>query len=177
MKKLLLKLVKSIRYYYLSKKPVTETARIIWIIVTETKEFVKESILYIIFANFKKEEKKDKIPISIFGSFIRKLSKEKGYVLVKSLKEVKNPDQTFKVFKGKVFNKDIHILTNISDILNSLSRKESPKLECVNWVTKDYNLYSRSKLPEVTRILISKTRHRKKKLIVLLEILSGSLLA
>ena len=78
-KRLLLKLIKSIYYYYSSKKSVAETAWIIWIIITKIRGFVAGSTLHIIFVNLKKEEKKDRTSTSIFGSFIKKLGKGKGY--------------------------------------------------------------------------------------------------
>ncbi len=83
MKRLSLKLVESIRYYYSSKKPVVKTVRIIQIIIVKTKGFAEESTSYIIFVNLKKEKEKDRAPTSIFGSFIRKLSKGKEYIPVK----------------------------------------------------------------------------------------------
>ena len=84
-KKLLLKLVESIHYYYLPKKLIIETAWIIWIIIAEIKGFTKGSTSYIIFVNLKKEEEKNQVLTSIFESFIWKLSKDKGYQPVKDL--------------------------------------------------------------------------------------------
>jgi len=81
-------------------------------------------------------------PISIFESFIRKLSKRKGYVSIEDSAQVNNLDQTFKVFEGEAFDKKVHTLTDTSNILDSLFRRKSPKLEWVSWVTKNYNLHS-----------------------------------
>ena len=42
--------------------------------------------------------------------------------------KVDNPDQTFKVFEGGAFDEEIHTLEDTSDILGSLSGRESPEL-------------------------------------------------
>ncbi len=164
MKRLSLKLVESIRYHYSLRKPVAETVQLIWSVIAEIKGFVKESTSYTVLATLKRKEEKDWTPISIISSFLEKLGKGKGYIPVKNLEKVKNSYQIFKVFEERVFDKEIHILVDISDILGSLSGRESPELERVNWVTKDYNLRSRSKLSEVTKTLIPKIHNRKKRL-------------
>jgi len=128
----LLKLVKSICYYYSPKKPITETVQIIQIIITETKRFVVGSTLYTIFVNLKKEEEKDRAFISIFESFIRKLNKGKGYQLIEDLAQIDNSDQTFKVFEENAFDEEVYTLSNTSDILKSLSERESLELEWVS---------------------------------------------
>jgi len=92
--------------------------------------------------SIKKREEKDQASTSILRCFLRKLEKSKGYILIKDSKKVKNLDQTFKVFKGGVFDEKIHTLADISDILRSLSERESLKLEYVNRIIKDYNLCS-----------------------------------
>jgi len=84
----LLKLVESIHYHYLPKKPIAETARLIQIIITEIQEFAKESTSHIIFVNLKKAEEKDRTPTSIFRNFLGKLSKGKEYVLVEDPTQV-----------------------------------------------------------------------------------------
>jgi len=58
-KRLLLKLVESIYYYYSPKRFVAETAQLIQIIITEIKGFAKGSTSHMILANLKREEKKD----------------------------------------------------------------------------------------------------------------------
>jgi len=62
---------------------------------------------------------------SIFGSFLRKLSKGKGYIPVKDSIQVDNSDQTFKVFEEKDFDEEIHTLANTLDILGSLSERKA----------------------------------------------------
>src|SRR6266540_6725744 len=63
------------------------------------------------------------------------------------------------------------MLKNISDILGSLSGRESPKLTRVSQVTKDYNLQSRSQSPKATRTPLPVVRKRKVlKLVVLLPL-------
>jgi len=73
-------------------------------------------------------EEKKRLSASIFGSFLGKLGKSKGYVPVENPTQVDNPDQTFKIFKGRTFDEKIHTLADISDILGSLSGRESSKL-------------------------------------------------
>ncbi len=78
----MLKLVKSICYHYLPKRLLV---RLIRIVITETKGFVKRSISHIVFINFKKKKEKDQASTNIFRSFLGKLSKDKGYVSVEDL--------------------------------------------------------------------------------------------
>jgi len=97
-------------------------------VITETTRFAEGSTLHIVLANLKKKEEKDQASTSIFSSFLEKLNKEKGYIPVKDLIQVDDPDQTFKVFEEKAFDEEIHILENTSDILGSLSGRESSEL-------------------------------------------------
>ncbi len=90
---------------------------------------MKRSTLHIVFTNLKKEKEKDWVSINIFESFLEKLDKGKEYVSIKNLIQVDNLDQTFKVFKKGVFDKNIYTLTDISDILELLLKRESLKLE------------------------------------------------
>src|SRR6266496_419692 len=144
-KRLSLKLVESIRYHYLPEKPVTETAQVIREVLTEIK----------------RRDNKERAPTSLFGSFIGRISKGKGYAQVDDPSKVDNPDQTFKVFEGGAFDEEIHTLEDTSDILGSLSGRESLELERVSRVTKDYNLRSRSQSPKATRTLLPTVRKRK----------------
>ncbi len=131
--RLLLKLVKSIRYHYSSEKPVAETAWIIWEVITATTRFTEGSAPHTVLAELKRKEEKDWASTSIFGSFLEKLDgKGKGYVLVEDLTQVDNSDQTFKVFERKAFDEKIHTLSDTSDILGSLSGRESPELTRVS---------------------------------------------
>ena len=88
----MLKLIESIYYHYSPKRFIAEIAWLIRIVITKTKEFVKGNTSYMIFVNFKKKKEKDRALISIFKSFLRKLSKEKGYILVENLKWVEDLD-------------------------------------------------------------------------------------
>ena len=169
----MIKLVKSIHYHYSPDKPVAVTARIIWEIIAETTGFAEESASYTILANLKKREKKDWASTSIFGSFLGKLSKDKEYASVENPAKVEDPDQIFKVFERKAFDKEIHTLADTSDILGFLSGRESPELEWVSWIIKDYNLQSRSKSPEVTRTSIPKVQKRKVPKLVIPSINTG----
>jgi len=58
-KSLLLKLIESICYHYLLKRLLVKTARLIRIIITETRGSVKENASHTVFVNLKKKEKKD----------------------------------------------------------------------------------------------------------------------
>ncbi len=69
---------------------------------------------------------------SIFGSFLEKLSKSKGYVPVEDLTQVNDPDQTFKVFEEKAFDEKIHTLSDTSSILGSSSGRENLELAQVS---------------------------------------------
>ncbi len=142
MKRLLLKLVESICYHYLPDKPITVTAQIIQEVIAKTIRFAEGSTPHIILANLKKREEKERAFISNFKSFLGKLSKDKGYVLVEDLAQIDNPDQIFKVFEKEVFDEEIHTLADTSNILGLLSNRESPELEWVSRVTKNYNLCS-----------------------------------
>ncbi len=150
--RLSLKLVESIRYHYSPEKPVAEIARIIWEVIKVTTRFAKENAPYTVLAELKRKGEKDWASTSIFGSFLGKLGgKGKGYVPVEDPTQVDNSDQTFKVFEGGVFDEEIHSLGDTSDILRSLSGRESPELTRVSRVTKDYNLRSRSQSSKATR--------------------------
>ena len=81
-----------------------------------------------VLTEIKQRESKEQTFTSLFGSFIRRISKEKGYVQVDDLSKVNNLNQTFKVFEGEAFDKEIHTLKDTSDILGSLSGRESPEL-------------------------------------------------
>ncbi len=161
MERLSLKLVKSIRYYYLPNKSVIVTAQIIQEIIAKITGFAEGNTPYTVLANLKKKEEKDWTSTSIFGSFLGKLGKGKGYILVENLTQVDNPNQTFKVFKERAFDKKIHTLLDTSNILGSSSGRENLKLEWVSWITRDYNLCSQSKSSEVIKTPVSKLRKRK----------------
>src|SRR6266542_1737317 len=159
--RLSLKLVESIRYHYSPKEAVAETVQIIWEVIKETIGFVEGSTPHAILTEIKRRDNKERAPTSLFGSFIGRISKGKGYAQVDDPSKVDNPDQTFKVFEGGVFDEEIHTLENTSDILGSLSGRESPELTRVSRVTKDYNLRSRSQSPKVTRTPLPTVRKRK----------------
>ncbi len=80
----------------------------------------------------KRREDKDQASTSIFGSFIGRLSKGKGYIPVEDSSKVDKLDQTFKVFKGKAFDEEIYTLANILDILGSLASRKSLELERIS---------------------------------------------
>ncbi len=149
--RLLLKLVESIHYHYSPEKPVAETAWVIWKVIKETTRFAERSTPHAVLTEINQRENKDWAPTSLFGSFIGRLSKGKGYTQVNDPSKVDNLDQTFKVFKGGAFDEEIHTLEDISDILGLLLERKSPELTWVSWVTKDYNLRSRSQSPKATR--------------------------
>ncbi len=90
--RLSLKLVKSNRYHYSSEKPIAETARIIWKVIKETTRFAEESTLHMVLTEIKQRESKEQTFTSLFGSFIRRISKGKGYAQVDDLSKVDNPD-------------------------------------------------------------------------------------
>ncbi len=58
-KRLLVKLVESICYHYLSDKPVAVTARIVQEVIAATTRFAEESAPYTVFVEIKKREEKD----------------------------------------------------------------------------------------------------------------------
>ncbi len=89
------------------------------------------SISHTVFTNLKKAEEKDWVSTSIFESFLGKLNKGKGYVSVEDPIQVENLNQIFKVFKD-AFDKNIHTLANTSDILGSLSGRESFEVKRVS---------------------------------------------
>ncbi len=126
--RLLIKLVESICYHYLPKEPVAETARVIREVIKETIRFAEGSTPYAVLTEIKRRNDKERAPTSLFGSFIGRISKGKGYVQVDDPSKVDNPDQTFKVFEGEAFDEEIHTLRDTSDILGSLSGRESPEL-------------------------------------------------
>ncbi len=143
--RLLLKLVKSVRYHYSPDKPIAITAQQIQEVIAKTTRFAKGSASHTILTELKRKKEKDWAPTSIFESFLGKLGgKDKGYILIKNLTQVDNPDQIFKVFEGGAFDEEIHSLGDTSDILGSLLGRESPELTQMSRVTKDYNLQSRS---------------------------------
>ena len=98
----------------------------------KTIRFAEGSTPHAVLTEINRRENKDRTPISLFGSFIRRLSKGKSYAQVDDLSKVDNPNQTFKVFEGEAFDEKIHMLENISDILGSLSGRESPELTRVS---------------------------------------------
>src|SRR6266540_7469540 len=130
--RLSLKLVESICYHYSLNKPVAVTARIIWEIITETTRFAKESTPHAVLTEIKRREGKERTATSLFESFIRRISKGKGYAQVDDSNKIDNPDQIFKVFKGGAFDEEIYTLEDTSDILGSLSGRESPELTRVS---------------------------------------------
>jgi len=130
-KRLTIKLVKSICYYYLLKRLLVKLARLIRKIIVEIRRFVKKSAFYIAFNNLKRSLEKDQVFINIFKSFLRKLDKGKRYISVENLTKINNPNQIFKVFKEGAFVKNIYILADTSDILGLLLERESLKLERV----------------------------------------------
>ncbi len=150
--RLSLKLVESIRYHYLPEKPVAETARVIQKIIKKTTGFAEGSTPHTVLTEIRRRKGKERTSTSLFESFIRRISKGKEYASVDDSSKVDNPDQTFKVFEGGAFDKEIHTLEDTSDILGLLSKRESPELTRVSRVTKDYNLRSRSQSPKAIRI-------------------------
>src|SRR6266498_2555600 len=146
--RLSLKLVESIRYQYSPEKPVAETARVIREVIKETTRFAEGSTPHAILTEIKRKDNQERAPTSLFGSFIGRISKGKGYAQVDDPSKVDNPDRTFKVFEGGAFDEEIHMLKDTSDILGSLSERESPEL---TRVTKNYNLRSRLQSPKATR--------------------------
>src|SRR6266498_3722736 len=170
-KRLSLKLVKSIRYHYSPEKPVTETARVIQEVIKETTGFAEGSTPHAVLTEIRRRDNKERAPTSLFGSFIRRISKGKGYAQVNDPDKVDNSDQTFKVFEGGAFDEEVHTFEDTSDILGSLSGRESPELTRVSRVTRDYNLRSRSQSPKATRTPLPTVRKRKvPKLVVPLPI-------
>src|SRR6266536_3745481 len=123
--RLSLKLVESIRYHYSPEKPVAETARVIWEVIKETTGFAKGSTTHAVLTEIRRRDNKERAPTSLFGSFIGRISKGKGYAQVDDPSKVDNPNQTFKVFEGEAFDEEIHTLEDTSDILGSLSGRES----------------------------------------------------
>ena len=128
----MLKLVKSICYHYSPENPVAVTDRVIREVIAATIRFTEGSAPHMVLVKIKRREDKDRASTSIFESFIERLSKEKGYAQVDDLSKVDNPDQTFKVFEGGAFDEKIHSLGDTSDILGSLSGRESPELTRVS---------------------------------------------
>ncbi len=90
--RLSLKIVESIRYHYSSEKPVAVTARILREVITTTTGFAEGSTPHSVLTEINWREDKDWVSTSIFGSFIRRLSKGKGYVQVDDPSKVDNPD-------------------------------------------------------------------------------------
>src|SRR6266498_2496943 len=159
--RLSLKLVESIRYHYSPKEPVAETARVIREVIKETTGFAEGSTPHVILTEIKHRDNKERAPTSLFGSFIGRISKGKGYAQVDDPSKVDNPNQTFKIFEGEAFDEEIHTLEDTSDILGSLSGRESPELTRVSRVTRDYNLRSRLQSPKATRTPLPVVRKRK----------------
>src|SRR6266542_363085 len=173
--RLSLKLVESIRYHYSPNNTVAETDQVLREVIKETTGFAEGSTPHAILTEIKRRNNKERAPTSLFGSFIRRISKGKGYAQVDDLSKVDNPDQTFKVFEGEAFDEEIHTLGDTSDILGSLSGRESSELTRVSRVTKDYNLRSRSRSLKATRIPLPVVWKRKvPKLVVPLPLLSPS---
>src|SRR6266540_4789037 len=104
------KLVESICYHYSPKETVAETARVIREVIKETIRFAEGSTPHAVLTEIKRRDNKERAPTSLFGSFIRRISKEKGYAQVNDPSKVENPDQTFKVFEGGAFDEKIHML-------------------------------------------------------------------
>src|SRR6266498_5417324 len=94
----------------------------------KTTRFAEGNTPHAVLTEINRRENKDRALTSLFGSFIRKLSKGKGYVPIDDLSKVDNPDQTFKVFEGGAFDEEVYSLGDTSDILGSLSGRESLKL-------------------------------------------------
>jgi len=90
--KLSIKLVKSICYHYSPEKPVAVIARILQEVIAAITGFAVGSTPHTVLANLKKRKEKDQAFTSIFGSFLEKLGKSKGYVPVKDSTQVDNPD-------------------------------------------------------------------------------------
>ena len=57
--RLSIKLVESVRYYYIPEKPVAVTARIIRKVISATIRFAKGNALHIVLAEIKRREEKD----------------------------------------------------------------------------------------------------------------------
>src|SRR6266542_3416217 len=86
--RLSLKLVESIRYHYSPEKPVVDTAQIIWEVIKETTRFAEGSTSHAVLTEIKRRDGKERAPTSLFGSFIRRISKGKGYAQVDDLSKV-----------------------------------------------------------------------------------------
>src|SRR6266511_178318 len=80
--RLSLKIVESIRYQYLPSNPVAETAQVIREVIKETTRFAEGSIPHVVLTEIKRKDNKERAPTSLFGSFIGRISKGKGYVPV-----------------------------------------------------------------------------------------------
>src|SRR6266540_542114 len=80
--RLSLKIVESIRYHYSPNNPVVETARVIWEVIRETTGFAEGSTPHAILTEIKRRDNKERAPTSLFGSFIGRISKGKGYAQV-----------------------------------------------------------------------------------------------
>src|SRR6266540_3538673 len=159
--RLSLKLVESIRYHYSPEKLVAETAQVIREVIKETTGFAEGSTPHAVLTEIKRRDNKERASTSLFGSFIGRISKEKGYAQIDDPSKVDNPDQTFKVFEGGAFDEEIHTFEDTLDILGSLSGRESPELTRVSRVTKDYNLRSRSQSPKAARTPLPVVQKRK----------------
>ncbi len=90
--RLSLKLVESIRYYYSPEKPVAETAQVVQKVIKETTGFAEGSTPHVVLIEIKRREGKERTFTSLFRSFIRRLSKGKGYAQVDDPSKVDNPD-------------------------------------------------------------------------------------
>ena len=60
--------------------------------ITETIRFVKGNASYTVLVDIKRNKEKERASTSIFGSFLGRLSKSKGYILVENPTQVDNPD-------------------------------------------------------------------------------------
>ena len=116
----MIKLVESIHYHYSPDKLIAITAQQIREVIAKTTRFAEGSVSYIVLAEIKKKEEKDRAFTSIFDSFLGKLGKGKGYIPVEDPTQVDNSDQTFKIFEGEAFDEKIHSLGDTLDILGPL---------------------------------------------------------
>src|SRR6266540_6472359 len=81
-KRLSLKIVESIRYHYSLEKPVVEKARVIREEIKETTRFAEGSTPHAVLTEIKRRDNKERASTSLFGSFIGRISKGKGYAQV-----------------------------------------------------------------------------------------------
>ncbi len=165
--RIILWLVKSIRYKYKPSEGIEETAQLIKEVTRRTHEFAEGSIPHTILSQLKKKLDSDRKLEGTFISFLGKLvEKGKGYTTISKPEKVDYPNWTFKVLEdtASILTDNLEEESFISDILEDLNKSE--KLEYITRIIRTYNLRSRSISPTVTKkkLVIPKTRKRRKSL-------------